>query len=194
MATLAPPAPAVDAGAGTLTLPNRCKPSKACSTDWTRPNLCHAYLRDRGKDGTWLCATDSYIATAIKVDGHGLVEGWIPIGALRLMERGKNGTQISDAAWRVETSEGVVTYDITADVQGSKYPDFDSLGLWDKRKQGAIGEIGMSPRLMAKIGDALGADNYGCRFEFTTDLKSIRVTPLNGEDRIGLQMPVRLRV
>lgn len=180
---------------GWITVPPRCKPSKACSTDQTRPILCHAYLR-RHEGDLWLCAANSYIAVAIKVGGEA-EEGFVPVGALRLMERGQSAEQISTTAWRVKTpSDGLVTFDITSRVEGASknYPDFVDLGVWDRKEGSPLAEVGIDPGLMKQIGDAVGAGEAGCRFEFIGPLKPIRVTPLNDPDgdRVALQMPIRL--
>lgn len=176
---------------GSITIPPRCKPSKVCSTDRTRPVLCHAYLVEH--DGAlWVCAADGYIAVAVKVDGHA-AEGWIPIGALRLMERGQDAEQISPTAWRVQTNEGVITFDIEADVKGATFPDFKGLGVWDKREEGSVDAVGMNTKFMQRIGEAIGAE-HGCRFEFIGPLRPIRVTSLGHDGRVALQMPIRLQV
>jgi hypothetical protein len=188
--------------ASTIVVPHRCKLSKVCSTDRTRPILTHAYLKRRG-DGWWLLATDSYIACAVRVSESATdaEEGWVPIGALRLMESGKPGEQISTTAWRVVANDGYVTFDVLPSVvETSVFPNFGAKGidLWGEgdSKPKSIPAAGINPRLMARLGEGLGAHNYGCRFEFLGENKPIRVTPLSSPDadRVGLQMPIRLSV
>ncbi len=186
-ATATPPAPA--SVGGTITIPKGCKPSKACGTDRTRSTLCHAALQ-RHAGSLWICASDSYIAVAVKVEGDAQ-EGRIPIGALRLMEQGKPGVQVSETAWKVLTDDGAVTFDCgpLAD-----FPKFEGLGVWDKPSSAGVEAIGMDPALMARIGLALGARN-GCRMQFVGPLRPIWVTPLSlGHDGVALQMPIRLNV
>ena len=184
-ATATPPAPA--SVGGTITIPTRCKPSKACSTDRTRPTLCHAALQ-RHDGSLWICATDNYIAVAVKVEGDA-DEGRVPIGALRLMERGLPAVQVSETAWKVQTNDGAVTFDC-GDIRN--FPDFKGLGVWDKPEGAGVEAIGIHPVLMARIGLALGARN-GCRMQFVAPLRPIWVTPLSlGHDGVAIQMPIRL--
>ena len=196
----------VKAANGKITIPAKCKPSKVVSTDGTRPIIQHAFLRRRD-DEYWLLATDSYVAVAINVRGEGqLIDGFIPVGALRLMERGQDAEQISATAWKVSTPDGQVTFDIEDRVRGAReFPNFDQYGLWEKpqvddkalsqRAKGDPFAVGINPDLMKKIADGLGANGYGCRFEIAAPLKPIRVTPLQATgDRVGLQMPIRLTV
>jgi hypothetical protein len=187
MATATVEAPAQIAAA--LVIPKGCKPSKACGTDRTRPILCHAYLR-RHDEQLWLCATDSYIAVALRVEGEGVNEGYVPIGALRLMETGKLGVQVSGTAWKIETPEGALTFDCGP---MGKFPDFASLGVWNKPEKAKLAEVGMNTDLMAKIGAALGA-KHGCRMTFVGALRPIYVTPLRFDCGVALQMPMRLEV
>jgi hypothetical protein len=171
-----------------ITIPKGCKPSKACSTDRTRSILCHAYLR-RHDEVLYLCMTDSYVAVALRVDGDA-EEGYVPIGALRLMEAGKVAEQVSETAWRVITNEGLLTFDCG---EMGKFPDFASLGVWDKPDKGAVDAIGMNTSLMHKIGQALGARG-GCRMQFIAPLRPIYVTPLGFDVGVALQMPIRIEV
>jgi hypothetical protein len=192
---------AVEQAPGHIVLPSRCKPSVVCSTDRTRPILLHAYLRRR-KGALWVCATDSYIAVAIKVEGDA-EEGFIPVGALRLMERGQAATQLSKTAWTVKTNDGAVTFDIADKVDGAvNYPDFDKFGLWEDtetaKKHGEKADtwplaVGINAALMKRIQDGLGA-THGCRFDIAAPLRPIRVTPLQSVDgdRVALQMPMRI--
>lgn len=176
-------------GRGQILIPKGCKPSKACGTDQTRPILLHAYLRKRDND-TWLCMTDSYIAVALKVEGD-VEEGYVPIGALRLMENGKTGTQVSTTAWKVRMPDGTLTFDCG---QTHQFPDFAGLGVWDTFESGAVDAIGMNGEMMARISAALGARN-GLRMDFIGPLRPIHVTPLGLLDHgRALQMPIRLNV
>lgn len=181
------PAP-TGAGLKGITIPKGCKPSKAVSTDWTHPNICHAYLR-RHKGALYLCATDSFIAVALRVEGDA-DEGYVPIGALRLMETGKTAEQLSPTAWKVTTPEGFLTFDVG---RGGNFPDFAGLGVWDKPDSGTLDAVGMNTTMMHRIGQALGARN-GCRMEFVGPLRPIWVTPLSFDVGVALQMPIRLDI
>lgn len=184
---------------GTISIPARCKPSRALGTDVTRSVLTHAYLRRR-QGALWLCATDSYIAVALKVEGDAQ-EGYIPASALKQMERGKHGEQISETAWRIQTEPyATTTFDVTDQLAGSKgYPNFDDLHVWDDVTYVWNGDpvsVGINPDLMKRIGDSFGTgDHIGCRFDVPGPLKPIRVTPLRSSiEGVALQMPVRLNV
>lgn len=201
MATATSPAPA-GAGEGeiparSIVIPKGCKPSKACGTDRTRPILTHAYLRQHDRQW-WLCMTDGYIAVALKVTaGVDVVEGYVPVGALRMMEAGKHAEQQSGTAWRVVTNDGLLTFDCGY-LDGrppGEFPDFKGLGVWDKPDSGDVNAIGMNTELMWKIGQALGTarQNVGCRMDFVSPLRPIWVTPLMAEPTgVALQMPIRL--
>ena len=183
---------------GTITVPKPCKPSKVCTKDFTRPTLQHAYLRKR-KDGMWLLATDSYTAVAIKVEGDA-VEGWIPIDALKAMEAGKKGTQLSKTAWQIQTDTGKVTYEIAdelSDGAATKYPDFEKLadgaifnGFNGAKREAA--PVGFNPTLLSNVAAALGAMKLSLKADIVAPLRPIRLTAIGYDDRVGLQMPVRL--
>lgn len=199
------PLAAVPSAPGSITIPAKCKPSQGASTDRTRPVLTQAYLRRHDGD-LWLCTTDSYIAVAVKVEGNAQ-EGYIPIGALRLMERGQKAEQISTTAWKVWTKEGTVVFDCEEFVSGkTAYPDLSKLGIFDapdknpndpiEPDKAGRWQIGMNPLFMKRMADALGAGDYGCRFQFVGQLKPIMVFPLqsDGASRRGMLMPIRITV
>lgn len=189
------------AGAGTepldarsIRIPKGCKPSKAASTDRTRPILTHGHLRHH--DGAmWLCTTNSYIAAAVKIEAGGdVMEGYIPIGALRLIEAGRTAWQVGPTAWKVVTPDGFLTYDC-GDIRGrspGEYPGFKSLGVWDPPKAADVSEIGMNTTYMHQIGQAIGARN-GCRMQFVGPLRPVWVTPLGvTHEAVAIQMPIRM--
>lgn len=192
--------------APTIVIPAGARPSKACSRDTTRPVICHAYLKRRD-DGLWLLATDSYIACALKVTAQPEAEeGFVPFGALKLMQRGHRGEQVSDMEWRVRTDLGMVTFDIDLVLSNAKpFPDFYKLGVWGGEAAGPVTTVGMNAHLTRRLAQALGIDeNNGCRY----DMRAIPMTapPSSGDlpamlrvtggyrypGRIGVQMPVRL--
>ena len=176
------------AAPGTLVIPKGCKPSKACGTDRTRPMLCHAYLR-KHDDAMWLCMTDSFIAVALRVETDA-IEGFVPIGVLKLMETGKEGVQVSPTTWKVTVPDGTLTFDC-ADPRVAKFPDFENLGVWDRQESNAVDAIGMNGDMMARISAELGARN-GLRVDFLGPLRPLRVTPLGFDVGVALQMPIRL--
>lgn len=193
----------------TIILPAGVRPARACSSDTTRPMLCHAYLRER-EDGWWLLATDAYIAAAIKVEAKGdVVEGYVPFGALSDMRYGGLANeQVSATAWAVLTERGRIVYEIPEPVVSSAkpYPDFNVLGMWEGEPAEPVAVIGMNPRFARRLALALGiARHDGCRFEMrkapgiarppqSPDLPAMmRVTGgYRYPDRIGLLMSVRL--
>ncbi len=183
---------------GTLELPAGCKPSKACSTDETRPTLCHGYLVKRD-DGVWLCATDSYIAVALRVAGPSsdLTEGWVPITVLRHLEEQDypaKAEQISTTAWRFSVDDVTVTHDLDK-LPGSYPPNIANIGMWDDEPGIALDSICLAPGLTARIGEALGAGHMGgLRYTFTRPLGAVRLRDPRDLGRRALQMPVRLEV
>jgi hypothetical protein len=186
---------------GTISIPAGCKPS-VCVSKERRPTIANAYLRRRD-DGLWLLATDSYIAVALKVEGDAQ-DGHVPVGALRLMERGKHGEQLSATAWRVRSDEdAVTTFDIAGKVAGDNpYPNLDKVGLWGGDLPGVESvkfngrvTVGMNAGFMKRIADAFGSGDTGCRFEMTGPLAAIRVAPLRTDiEAVAIQMPIRLNV
>lgn len=181
----------------TIVLPHGCKPSKAVSTDQTRPILCHAYLRRR-KGDLWLEATDSFIAVALRCEGTAK-EGWLPVDVLKLMEREANRkvqrlcfTQDDEATWTVTDQSGlyqtVTTYMVPERSRG-KWPNLEALGLYDDPKVAeAVDPFGFNPSLLANVGAALGGT---LRVDFQGPLKPIALRTQSG-DGLALQMPVRL--
>ena len=190
---------------GTITIPRGCRPSMVCDCEGTRPVITHAYLHRR-EDDLWLLATDSYIACAIRVEEDNARDGWVPIGALRLMEQDEAAVQVSNTAWSVYTHEGTITFDVAPQLgEDATFPitAVEPL-LWGDHTEGPVSDIRLDPALTVRLAEALGA-NMGCdpdrpswsvRLEFAGPLKPIRVTA--GGDaggRIGAQMPVkRLRL
>lgn len=203
MATATTPAPTgagdTEIHARSIVIPKGCKPSKACSTDRTRPILTHAYLRQRGDGQWWLCMTDSYIAVALKVvtAGVDIYEGYVPVGALRMMEAGKHAEQQSGTAWRVVTNDGLLTFDCGY-LDGrppGQYPDFAGLGVWDKPDGNDVNAIGMNTELPSAcpIFHITARQKVGCRMDFVGPLRPIWVTPLMAEPTgVALQMPILL--
>lgn len=194
--------PATPTAPGTFEVPARCKLSRVLSADPTRPILTHAFLRRRKDGGTWLLATDSYHAAAIKIEPEGdLVDGFVPAGALRLMERGQKAEQLSPYAWRVETSEGLVTYDVEALLRGSvDFPDFEKLNVWtppsDSLVDGEKGyEFGVNPTFLISASAAIGLAKFeGLRIKSYGPLRPLYVYgSTSSTDRVGVVMPVRVR-
>lgn len=181
----------------TITIPAKCKPSRAASTDKTRPVITHGFLIRHDKE-LWVCTTDSYIAVALQVRG-GADEGFIPIDALRLMEQGKEAEQIDRTTWKVLTRDGTATFDCGIQVGSGSPPDLAKLGLFDAPKKAEekaeeTFPVGVNPTLIKKVSDALGASNM-CRFDFVAPLRPIHVTaPGYESERRALLMPIRLNV
>lgn len=193
--------------APTITLPTGCKPWEACSEDQTRPVICHGYLRER--DGAWwLLTTDSYIACALKVETTGDVrEGWVSRNAMEAMHKAypvRQGEQVSETAWKIRTNEGHQTFDLAPIDAPKGYPDMAILGMWEYEPGDALDAIGLDPRFLSRLVQALGFDNGllgGVELRFTGNPARgsaecpIRVTGgVHFPERIGLQMPVRLDV
>ncbi len=186
-----------------IVIPTGARPSKACSRDTTRPVICHGYLRRRA-DGLWLLSTDSYIACALKVHGEA-EEGFVPFGALRLLQRGYQGEQVSESMWTVRTDRGHITFDVGESLgKTNPFPDFEKLGVWEGEAADPVAELGVNAHMTRRLAQALGiGENDGCRYEMRkVPLMSpgavgipamLRVTGGHRyPDRIGLQMPVRL--
>lgn len=178
----------------TISIPAKCKPSRAASTDKTRPVITHGFLIRHDKE-LWLCTTDSYVAVAIQVRGDA-DEGFIPIDALRLMEKGREAEQIDRTTWKVLTPDGTATFDCGIQVGTGRPPDLAKLGLFDapEKTKEAVFPVGANPTLIKKVSDALGASD-SCRFDFVGPLRPIHVSPPGlGSERRALLMPIRLNV
>lgn len=186
--------PAVVTYGGTISIPHRAQPSAACSKDHTRPILRHGYLRRRDDGSMWLLATDSYLAVAVKVQGDAK-EGWVPVAAMRLLERGQAGEQLSATSWRIQTNEGAVTYDIEAQVAGStNFPCFEKLGVWgeDERPEGDFNKFGVNPKFVERVGRAVGGTE-NIHLHLAGPLKPIRIrSRFLGDDAAALLMPIRI--
>jgi hypothetical protein len=188
---------------GTFIFASICRPWAACSNDETRPVLCHPYLRRRN-DGLWLLASDSYIAAAIKVNEgtEGTVQdGFVPRKVAKLIRRGCEATQLSPTAWKVIVEPGYheATYDVAGLGIGteSKFPDLESIGLWDGPKAGAPFDddirLKFDPALTQRLNVALGG-MYGRGIEarFYGPLTAIHYQGPFG-DAFGLQMPMQMK-
>jgi hypothetical protein len=153
------------------------------------------------KDGMWLVTTNSYLALAVKVRDQDATEGYIPIGALKAMERGQAGEQLSFTAWRVQTEPyAITTFDIGDVVSGATPFPVESVEghLWgDVPKSEFNGEVavGLNPDFLKAIDIAFGHGRYGpsCRLDMTAPLRPIRVTSTRPDiEAVAALMPVRL--
>lgn len=187
---------------GRIIIPAGCKPWKACSTDETRPVLCHAYLRER-EDGWWLLATNSYIAMALKIEPLGdLAEGWVPHRALKAIAAGRMTEQVDTMSWKVTTNTGHEVIRVPGVIgEATTFPDLAAFGMWEYEPGEPAAAIGMNPRLAWRLHQALGFAGTvkGVKLERTTykakasDESPFRVTAgVHFPDRIGLLMPCRL--
>lgn len=174
----------------TIWLPHGCKPSVALSKDETRPILCHAYLKRRD-DGLWLYATDSFIAVALKVEGDA-EEGYLPGGALRVLEHGRPIEQDAPGKWSRTFKRAGQRQDIAWTVDLGDYPDFDALGVFNTDdRTGPRQPVLLDPVLIKKVGRALGGSVL---FDFGMPLKPVRVRGgncQNPDGRRALIMPMR---
>jgi hypothetical protein len=189
---------------GTFTFPSMCRPWKACSRDETRPALCHPYVYRRGDD-LWLCATDTYVAVAVKVsegDGAPVRDGFVPREVAKLIRRGHKAEQLSETAWTVTVSSyHEATYDL-AGLLGSKptpiSEKLESVNLWgDTPVASTKGfderiTFAFNPTLTEHIHQALGGYG-GLRATVVGPLAAIRYESRYSLGR-GLQMPIRLDV
>lgn len=191
------------AGPPMIYLPSNCRPAEACSRDDARPArpaLRHGFLVQRD-DGWWLCATDAYIAVAIKVTttGEGLQEGWVPRQILKLMRTAQRAEQISTTGWTVNYGPTKTTVEIR---DLGTFPDLAKLGLWGTDEEVPVSHIGFDPGLSLRLQRAMFSDGLvGVRLAFTKyKLKDREHSPMrmtggkHHPDRVGLQMPVRLDV
>jgi hypothetical protein len=187
---------------GTFTLPSLCRPWKVCSNDETRPALCHPYVYRR-EDDLWLCATDTYVAVAVKVsegDGARVRDGFVPRQVAKLIRRGHKAEQLSETAWTVVVSPyHEATYDL-AGLLGSKptpiSEKLESVDLWGDTPVAStegFGErikFGFNPTLTENIHQALGGQG-GLRATVVGPLAAIRYEARYSTG-VGLQMPIRL--
>lgn len=176
-----------------IRLPYRCRPSKACSRDDSRPLFGHAWLKGRD-DGMWLLATDSYVAVALKVTGDELVEGFIPFAALGAIERQELVSQVSPTAW-VVAHDGMteVTYDVGDRLDFGSLPDFDKVcggALFADGPDLTGAPFAIGARNLRRIGKALGNDVL--QFRSGGGEEPVRVLGQNQPECRGLLMPIRV--
>lgn len=185
---------------GTFTFPSLCRPWKACSTDETRPAFCHPYLYRRD-DGLWLCASDTYIAVAVKVNegpGAPVQDGFVPRKVAKLVRRGCEAKQLSATAWSVvvEPPYHEATYDL-AGVLGSKPTSLadklESVDLWGESSVASSKSFGeritfaFNPTLTEHIHQALGG--MSLKATVVGPLAAIRYRARYSMG-VGLQMPI----
>lgn len=173
-----------------LVIPKGCRPSRALSTDESRPVLCSAYIRQHeGKN--WLMTTDSRQATAIEVHDD-LAQGFVPREVLTELERGRRIIQTDDG-WRIELATSYALF--TSDASGT-FPDFTQLRMWSWPKTEELNltaPIGMSTKLLRQVSDALGTE--ALEYTITDPLRTVHLRPANlidSPDRRALLMPIRI--
>ena len=189
-----------------LLLANRAKPTRAASTDRTRPQLCSVYVRELEDGALELIATDSYLLAHVPLPpGHGLTPGPISVKALAQLERGREYTaSAEDGAITIQDEDTRITY---GRPDGPTVPTFvrDLPTFKARPKTHTIVEVGLNPKLLQRLADAIGSSE-GVRLRIPVPngghdargaLDTIQVTHTRtGEpgpgDAHGLLMPIRL--
>jgi hypothetical protein len=176
-----------------IDLPRRAKPSKALGSDPSRKALGRAYVVEPNGHRE-LIVSDSYIMARIPLADD------VPLGnlsgeALKRIEKGERH-EVHDDGVEFLTKDGT-TVKYPADTGFSMFeknvPEFDAIGR--------TVAIGINPKLLASLAEALGAAGQGVRLEIPLDkhgnqkLRAMRVTPILGKEDpkpSGLIMPIRL--
>jgi hypothetical protein len=179
----------------TISIPHGCKPHRCCASDETRPHLQHGYLRKRGKNQWWVCASDSYTAVGIRaeVEEGEPVPGVIPLKALKLLDGKAKLVQVDDRTWKVDGTDGESTvYTVGDTVKDPTWLNFNKIGIWKKPTPAEVVEpFGFNPDLAANVGAALGGN--GLRATLLTPLRGLHLAAIGHErERLGLLLPIRL--
>lgn len=177
-----------------LTLPSNVKPSKACSTDKTRPVVMNAYVRDTPR-GPELHATDTYMAARVPLTVEGkLTEGFVPSDALKHVEADRKDRSFSTPNGRVEVEGGRISY---ARPDFGSFPDFETLWPNGEPKEPLV--LGLNAKLLYGLAQALGTDRVKLTLDLSLSkdgsyLRPYRVQPLAGgvDGAEGLLMPIRV--
>lgn len=186
-----------------LTLPNNARPSRALSTDASRPVLCAAHLR-QDAEGVWLLeATDSYKLVQLRLalnepdDGPEPVAGPISTEALKAAEKA-GGFRATATHIEPCGSSGMVTH--TAYARPTclgNAPDFDVLL---REPDPAAFRISLDAKFLLDCAQALGTPGRHAHvvLEFVADeqgrparSRPMLVTTATVDGRAML-MPVRL--
>ena len=171
-----------------MKVPQGTMPEKCASRDKMRTAITEPYLK-----GGYLWATDSYSLTRIPVEVEdGDVDGFVTADALKMARKasGKNRPAIIGA--NGSQTVGEVTMPRP---ELGEFPNTEQLIPSDDREEIVIG---LNPKLLLNIAQALGADTVRIRIDADSPnmkpyvIEALQGSSLKGDDRMGLLMPVRL--
>jgi hypothetical protein len=179
-----------------IDLPRRAKPSKALGSDPSRKALGRAYVVEPNGHRE-LIVSDSYIMARIPL-ADGVPLGNVPGEALKRIEKGERHEVHDDGIEFLAKDGTTVRYpaDRGFSMFETNVPEFDTSGP-------RTVEIGINPKLLASLAEALGATDHGVKLEIPLDKngkqrpRAMRVTSLVGTEDpkpSGLIMPIRLDV
>lgn len=168
----------------------------AASDDDERPGLCSIQLSvpaageatTIATDGTWV-AQYALPPTAVDEAGQVAISTWRASKLLALLE-GEVGTclVVTDGSLCRFEIERVGRLDCVP-VEG--FPALDK--VWPTEAGERISKVGMSPRLLTKIGKAFHAKKgFGLCFEFYGEDKAILITAESLQEMKALLMPMRV--
>lgn len=165
-------------------LPKGAKPSKVAGKDPVHPILTRAEV----KDG-YLYATDSYCAVKLRVD---LADGQVPRGVLEAAEKPEAAFVEQGETVRVELADGTVV-EGSADGVGD-FPDMEA--IIGPEPENTF-QVALNPDLLRNVAQGL-ASKKGVILTFDkAEVEKgyyhcpIRVTPLSGDEGVGVLMPVQ---
>jgi len=170
----------------------KARPSAVLAgVDKVRPGLLRARVECHDKEWFLVCS-DSYMAVAVTLRLCELPDRTeIPVGALKLIERGKPFTWDDGFTFHGEGFERV-TYRLDSKDAGA-FPELGKIGLFDKPADWdtPVDDIGFNGEFAARVSKALGSNHL--RFRFKTALRPIHVSSLK-EGGHAILMPVRVNV
>jgi hypothetical protein len=173
---------------------------KACSKDEFRPVMQHVFF----KDG-YAYASDTHVlvrvpleeCTTFEEEERELLDGCLLHGSMLkyivgfetvLVETDEDGAVYLKA----KAGENTITVKLGKDGDALTYPKAEE--LLQKHRNGdrsPIQKIGINPKFVASLTEALGTDNL--KFEFSDEKSAIFARPLNeSSNAIGLIMPLAI--
>lgn len=185
-----------------VSLPKRCKPSKAVSKGEKYTPIFGYVQLCKTRKGVELQASDRFIAVRVPLKVHGstkdLVEGPLPTEAVLELEKG-SPTPIDLVATATMVKAGLDTRRVRPTVsEGFKFPDLEQV---QPPKPAKSFRVGLDTVLLRKLAQAVGSDAVVLEFDQehmdkSGYLRAIPVRPLKdpASRAHGLIMPVRVNV
>lgn len=181
---------------GTLNFKKEYKLWKACANDAVRPVMEYILLKDGyayAADAHVLVRVPLQECTTFEDEQVALLDGclihksmlkYIVGFDIVLVEKGEDGVVSLEA----RAGENTITVKLGKNGDVLKYPDAEAV-LKSKQERVPIQKIGLTPKFIASLTEALGADTL--KFEFNDERSAVFARPVSEtSNAIGIIMPI----